>query len=97
MKDCFCCRIICSESSAVSLNSPPGEQAAADDSRGKSCSGFPAEMARTAAKIARQFEVIQRELDVRFQSLSLIPKSDLIHGFREYFESLDDFESSNRH
>jgi hypothetical protein len=31
---------------------------------------FPAEMARTAAKIARQFEVIQRELDVRFQSLS---------------------------
>ena len=53
-------------------------------------------MARTAAKIARQFEVIQRELDVRFQSLSLIPKSDLIHGFREYFESLDDFESSNR-
>ena len=50
----------------------------------------PEEMARKAAKIARQLEVIQRELDVRFPVFVLITKSDLIHGFREYFESLDE-------
>jgi hypothetical protein len=48
------------------------------------------EMERKAGKIARQLEVIQRELDVRFPVFVLVTKSDLIHGFREYFESLDD-------
>ena len=50
----------------------------------------PEEMERKAAKIARQLDVIQRELDVRFPVFVLITKCDLIHGFREYFESLDD-------
>jgi hypothetical protein len=50
----------------------------------------PAEMERKAAKIARQLEIIQRELDVRFPVFVLVTKCDLIHGFREYFESLDD-------
>jgi hypothetical protein len=50
----------------------------------------PEEMERKAAKIARQLEVIQRELDVRFPVFVLVTKCDLIHGFREYFESLDD-------
>jgi hypothetical protein len=48
------------------------------------------EMERKAAKIARQLEVIQRELDVRFPVFLLVTKCDLINGFREYFESLDD-------
>ena len=50
----------------------------------------PEEMERKAAKIARQLEVIQRELDVRFPVFVLLTKCDLIHGFREFFESLDD-------
>ena len=50
----------------------------------------PAEMERKAAKIARQLDVIQRELDVRFPVFVLVTKCDLIHGFREYFDSLDD-------
>ncbi len=50
----------------------------------------PEEMERKAAKIARQLEVIQRELDVRFPVFVLVTKCDLINGFREYFESLDD-------
>jgi hypothetical protein len=50
----------------------------------------PEEMARKAAKIARQLDVIQRELDVRFPVFVLITKCDLVHGFREYFDSLDD-------
>src|SRR6516162_3836002 len=50
----------------------------------------PQEMERKAAKIARQLEVIQRELDIRFPVFVLLTKCDLIHGFREFFESLDD-------
>ena len=50
----------------------------------------PEEMERKAAKIARQLEVIQRELDVRFPVFVLQTKCDLIHGFREFFENLDD-------
>jgi len=50
----------------------------------------PEEMERKAAKIARQLEVIQRELDVRFPVFVLLTKCDLIHGFREFFEGLDD-------
>jgi hypothetical protein len=50
----------------------------------------PEEMARKAAKIARQLDVIQRQLDVRFPVFVLITKCDLVHGFREYFDSLDD-------
>jgi IcmF-related N-terminal domain len=50
----------------------------------------PEEMERKAAKIARQLEVIQRELDVRFPVFVLQTKCDLINGFREFFENLDD-------
>jgi hypothetical protein len=50
----------------------------------------PEEMERKAGKIARQLEVIQRELDVRFPVFVLLTKCDLIHGFREFFEGLDD-------
>ena len=48
------------------------------------------EMERKAAKIAHQLEVIQRELDIRFPVFVLLTKCDLIHGFREFFEGLDD-------
>jgi hypothetical protein len=50
----------------------------------------PEEMERKAAKIARQLEVIQRELDVRFPVFVLVTKCDLINGFREFFDDLDD-------
>jgi hypothetical protein len=48
------------------------------------------EMERKAGKIARQLDVIQRELEVRFPVFVLVTKSDLINGFREFFEDLDD-------
>jgi len=45
---------------------------------------------RKAAHIARQMDTIQRMLDVRFPVYVLVTKCDLIHGFREFFENLDD-------
>lgn len=45
---------------------------------------------RKAGKIARQLDVIQRTLDVRFPVFILVTKSDMIYGFREFFETLDD-------
>ncbi|MBN2592640.1 MAG: hypothetical protein JXA81_03960 [Sedimentisphaerales bacterium] len=48
------------------------------------------EIERKASKIARQFDVIQRTLDVRFPVFVVVTKSDLIVGFREFFEGLDD-------
>jgi hypothetical protein len=50
----------------------------------------PEEMERKAGKIARQLEVIQRELDVRFPVFVLLTKCDLINGFREFFDDLND-------
>jgi len=43
-----------------------------------------------ASKIARQFDLIQRTLDVRFPVFVVITKSDLIGGFREFFDDLQD-------
>lgn len=43
-----------------------------------------------ASKIARQFDVIQRTLDVRFPVFVVITKSDLINGFRDFFDHLED-------
>jgi hypothetical protein len=43
-----------------------------------------------ASKIARQFDMIQRTLDVRFPVFVVITKSDLINGFRDFFDDLDD-------
>jgi IcmF-related N-terminal domain len=50
----------------------------------------PEIMEQKAGKIARQFEVIQRELDIRFPVFVLVTKCDLINGFREFFASIDD-------
>ncbi len=48
------------------------------------------EIEKTAGAIARQLDVIQRTLDVRFPVTVLITKSDKIVGFREFFETLSD-------
>ena len=47
------------------------------------------EIKRKAGKIAQQLDVIQRTLDVRFPVFVLITKSDLLDGFREFFEDMD--------
>ena len=48
-----------------------------------------AEIGRKAGKIAQQLDVIQRTLDVRFPVFVLITKSDLLDGFREFFEDME--------
>ena len=48
-----------------------------------------ADITRKAGKIAQQLDVIQRTLDVRFPVFVLITKSDLLDGFREFFEDMD--------
>lgn len=48
------------------------------------------EIERKASKIARQFDLIQRTLDVRFPVFVVITKSDLITGFRDFFDKLED-------
>ena len=48
-----------------------------------------ADIARKAGKIAQQLDVIQRTLDVRFPVFVLITKSDLLDGFREFFDDMD--------
>ena len=50
----------------------------------------PEIMEQKAGKIARQLEVIQCELDIRFPVFVLVTKCDLINGFREFFASIDD-------
>jgi hypothetical protein len=47
-------------------------------------------MEQKAAKLARQLDVIQKELDIRFPVFVLLTKCDLINGFREFFDDLDD-------
>ncbi len=48
-----------------------------------------ADIGRKAGKIAQQLDVIQRTLDVRFPVFVLITKSDLLDGFREFFDDMD--------
>jgi hypothetical protein len=48
------------------------------------------EIEQKASKIARQFDVIQRILDVRFPVFVVITKSDLLNGFRDFFDNLTD-------
>ncbi len=43
-----------------------------------------------AGVIAGKLENIQRELDIRFPVYIIIAKCDLLNGFREFFEGLDD-------
>ena len=50
------------------------------------------EIEKKAGKIALQLDDIQRILDIRFPVFVIITKSDLIHGFREFFENLTDPE-----
>jgi hypothetical protein len=50
----------------------------------------PEEMERKAGKIAHQLDVIQRQLDIRFPVFVLLTKCDLINGFREFFDDLND-------
>ncbi|MBM4108302.1 MAG: hypothetical protein FJ255_05745 [Phycisphaerae bacterium] len=45
---------------------------------------------KQAGQIARQLDVIQRTLDVRFPVFVLVTKCDLINGFREFCEHVDD-------
>jgi hypothetical protein len=44
---------------------------------------------RKAAKIAQQLDMIQRTLGVRFPVFCIVTKCDLINGFREFFDGLD--------
>jgi len=48
------------------------------------------EIAHKASRIAQQFSTIQGALDVRFPVFVLITKTDLINGFREFFEHVKD-------
>ena len=45
---------------------------------------------KDAGAIARQLDVIQRTLDVRFPVYTVVTKCDKIIGFREFFEGLTD-------
>ncbi|MEX2217761.1 MAG: type VI secretion protein IcmF/TssM N-terminal domain-containing protein [Phycisphaerales bacterium] len=43
-----------------------------------------------AGKVAQQLDNIQRSLGVRFPVFVIVTKCDLINGFREFFDSIDD-------
>ena len=51
-----------------------------------------AAIAQKAGRIARQLDLIQRHLDVRFPVSVLVTKCDKLTGFREFFAPLDDPE-----
>ncbi len=50
----------------------------------------PKRIQERAGTIARQLDNIQRELDIRFPVYVVISKCDLLNGFREFFEDVDD-------
>src|SRR5207302_1647205 len=45
---------------------------------------------RKAGKIAQELDKIQRTLGVRFPVFVAVSKCDLINGFREFFDNIDD-------
>ena len=47
-------------------------------------------IAQKASRIAQQLDIIQRALDVRFPVYLIVTKCDLLAGFREFFDSIDD-------
>ena len=47
-------------------------------------------IAQKASRFAQQLDLIQRTLDVRFPVYLLVTKCDLLTGFREFFDSIDD-------
>jgi len=51
---------------------------------------------KKAGLIARQLDVIQRVLDVRFPVFVLVTKCDRIVGFREFFESMNDPQAQHQ-
>ncbi len=48
------------------------------------------EISRKARRLAQQLDLIQRTLEVRFPVYLLVTKSDLLAGFREFFENLSE-------
>lgn len=56
----------------------------------------PAEIERKAGRIARQLEVIQRQFDLRFPVFVVVTKCDLLNGFREFFDGIDDPAAKNQ-
>ncbi|ARN56924.1 type VI secretion protein IcmF/TssM N-terminal domain-containing protein [Sedimentisphaera salicampi] len=54
------------------------------------------EVEQKASKIAMQFDVIQRTLDVRFPVYVVISKCDLIQGFRDFFDDLNSHTEQNQ-
>ena len=55
-----------------------------------------ARMNEKAGKIASQFELIQRTLDIRFPVFVMITKCDMMSGFREFFDDFADAASVNQ-
>lgn len=49
-----------------------------------------------AARLAGQLDVIQKALGVRFPAYVVITKSDLVNGFREFFDRTDDPRAANQ-
>ncbi len=47
-------------------------------------------IAQKASKLAQQLDLIQRTLDVRFPVYLLVTKCDLLTGFREFFDNIED-------
>lgn len=47
-------------------------------------------ISKKASRLAQQLDIIQRTLDVRFPVYLLVTKCDLLAGFREFFDSIDD-------
>src|SRR6185369_10471420 len=47
-------------------------------------------ISQKASRLAQQLDLIQRTLDVRFPVYLLITKCDLLIGFREFFDNIED-------
>jgi hypothetical protein len=47
-------------------------------------------IAEKASRLAQQLDLIQRTLDVRFPVYLLVTKADLLTGFREFFDNIED-------
>lgn len=47
-------------------------------------------IAEKASRLAQQLDLIQRTLDVRFPVYLIITKADLLTGFREFFDNIED-------
>jgi len=50
----------------------------------------PVEIKRKAGRIAQQLEGIQKVLDIRFPCYVAVTKADLLNGFRDFFDELND-------